>query len=160
MTTAFFKNLMLMTGLALTSFQVQAATATTTVSANIVPISSFVMSGSIVLGEKTNNYRQLTQIKANGASIETSSFNTENTAKLKINSSNNTLYEISISPASPVIDNASNKMEFKTLRTRNNFETLNNDKEQELVIEAVMQDNDTQDSGVYFGTVEINVNYN
>ena len=160
MTNVFFKNLILMTGLTLVSFQILAATATTIVSANIVPISSLVMSGSIVLGENINTYREITQIKANGASIETSSFNTKNAARLKINTSNNTLYEISISPSSPLIDNASNKMEFKTLRTRNNFETLNNNKEQELVIEAVMKDNDTRDPGVYFGTVEINVNYN
>ena len=160
MTNVLFKNLMLITGITFASFQIQAATATTTVSANIVPISSLVMSGSIVLGENIDNYQGITQIKANGASIETSAFNTKNAARLKINSSNNTLYEISISPSSPVIDNASNKMEFKTLRTRNDFETLNNNKEQELVIEAVMKDSATQDSGVYFGTVEINVNYN
>ncbi len=155
-----FNNLMLITGLMLASFQLQAATATTIVSANIVPISSLVMSGSIVLGGNVDTYREITQIKANGASIETSTSNTKNAARLKINSSNNTLYEISISPASPLIDQAANKMEFKTLRTRNNFETLNNNKEQELVIEAVMKDNESQDSGVYFGTVEINVNYN
>ncbi len=160
MTNVLSKNLMLMTGLTLASFQIQSATATTIVSANIVPASSLVMSGSIVLSQGNNAYREYTQIKVNGTSIETSTFNTENTARLKINSSNNTLYEISISPASPLIDQAANKMEFKTLRTRNNFETLNNNKEQELVIEAVMQDNESQDSGEYFGTVEINVNYN
>ena len=160
MTDTLFKHLVLIIGLTVCSFQLQAATATTTVSANIVPISSLVMTGSIVLGEKLDTYRDITKIKANGVRIETSSFNAKNSAKLKINSSQNTVYDISVSPSSSLTDASSNKMEFQTLKALNDFETLNNDKEQELVIEAVMKNNDAESAGAYFGTVEINVNYN
>ena len=160
MTDTLLKHLVLIIGLTVCSFQLQAATATTTVSANIVPISSLVMTGSIVLGEKLDTYRDITKIKANGVRIETSSFNAKNSAKLKINSSQNTVYDISVSPSSSLTDASSNKMEFQTLKALNDFETLNNDKEQELVIEAVMKNNDAESAGAYFGTVEINVNYN
>ena len=160
MTDTLLKHLVLIFCLTVFSFQLQAATATTTVSANIVPISSLVMTGSIVLGKKFDTYRDITKIKANGVSIETSSFNAENSAKLKINSSQNTVYDISVSPSSSLTDTSSNKMEFETLKAINDFETVNNDKEQELVIEAVMKKNDVESAGAYVGTVEINVNYN
>ena len=161
MTDTLLKHLVLIFGLTVFSFQLQAATATTTVSANIVPISSLVMTGSIVLGEKFDTYRDRTKIKANGVSIETSSFNVNNSAKLKINSSQNTVYDISVSPSSSLTDTSSNKMEFQTLKALNDFKTLNNNKEQELVIEAVMKkNNEAESAGAYFGTVEINVNYN
>ena len=70
------------------------------------------------------------------------------------------MYDILVSPSSSLTDASSNKMEFQTLKALNDFETLNNDKEQELVIEAVMKNNDAEGAGAYFGTVEINVNYN
>ena len=160
MINSVIRKLLLVVGLTLISFQINAATATTTVSANIVPKASLFMSGNIILAKNFNTYQDKTQTRANSVNIETSAFNRKNSAKIKINTSHNASYDISISPSSTLTNSSSSKIEIKKIRTLNNFETVNNNTEQELVIEAVLKDADSEDAGFYFGTVEINVNYN
>jgi hypothetical protein len=160
MTSTIYKLTAIIAGLFFINFQTVAASATTTVSANIVPLTSLFMSDNITLREKTDIYQNKTQTKLNGVNIETSLFNSNNSAKIKINSPNNKTYDISITPTSVLADRSANKMEFKTLRVLNNFDPSKNNKEQELVIEAVIKNNGAKESGLYIGTVEIIVNYN
>lgn len=160
MTKIIYKLSALILGLLFISFQTQAASATASVSANIVPQTSLYMSDHIILKERSDGLLNKAQSKLNGPNIETSSFNSNNTAKIKINSSQNVSYDISITPTSILTDNSENKMEVKSVRVLNDFDPTNNNKEQELLIEAVVKENDEGDDGFYFGTVEINVNYN
>lgn len=160
MTSTIYKLSALIAGLFLICLQVHAASATTTVSANIVPHTSLFMSDSISLRENPESYQQKSQTKLNGVTIETRSYNSDNLAKIKINSTHNESYDISITPTSILTDHSENKMEFKTLRVLNSFDPSKNNKDQELIIEAVIKNSDVKENGLYFGTVEINVNYN
>lgn len=160
MTIITSKQSLLVTGLLSTSFLIQAATATTTISANIVPKTSFFISDSITLNRAAESYEDNERSKLNGVDIKTSSYNSDNSAKIKINSSHNESYDISISPQTELSGKSSTVMEIKTMKTHNGFDSVNNNKDQELVIEAVIKDSETRNKGVYFGTVEINVNYN
>ncbi len=150
----------LLISLSVISFQLTAATATTTVSANIVPISSFAMSDNIFLSRIINARQESAQTKANGARIDSGTLIVKKPTKVKINSSHNTVYDITISPSSILKDRASSKIEIKRLRALNNFDPLNNNAEQALMIEAITMDSNGQNGGFYSGSVEVNVNYN
>ena len=160
MTNTSLKQFALVILLLLTNFQLEAASATATVSANVVPNTSFAMTGSIILSNNINNIQNEIHTKLNNINVVTSSFNNNKSARVKINASHNANYDISISPSPPIINGKSNKIKFHQLEIQNSFNSLNNNREQDLIIEAIIEDADANDTGAYIGTIEINVNYN
>jgi len=160
MLDTLLKQMLFVTLLFVISFQIIAASATATVSANIVPKASLFMSGNIIMSKSSIPYSAKTLNKLNGINIETTSFNNKKSAKIIINTSHNANYDISISPSSTLNYGLSDKVKITHIQSHNNFESLNNNQEQELIIEAVIKDQDNLDKGSYIGTVEINVNYN
>ena len=162
MTNISFRQLILITGLILVSYQVKAAsiTATASISANIVPVSSLGLSDINILNKNHEAHSNEIQTKANSAFIRTSLFKTKDSTKLEIETyhNNSIAYDISVSPFLPLTDSLSNTI--KNSQTYNNFELLKNTNKQEFEIEVIQKDNAVPDTGSYFGYVEINVNYN
>lgn len=162
MTNVLFRQLILITGLILVSYQVKAAsiTAIAPISANIVPISSLGLSDINILDKKHDAHSNEIQTKANSAIIRTSLFKSKYSTKLKIETyhNNGIAYDISVSPFMPLTESLSNKT--NDSRTYNNIELLKNTNKQEFEIEVIQKDNVVTDTELNFGYVEINVNYN
>ena len=160
MLDTLLKQMLFITLLFIISFEITAASATATVSANIVPNTSLLMSGNIIMSKSSIPYSAKKLNKINGINIETISFNSKGAAKIKINASHNANYDISVSPSSTLSYGLLGKVKITQIQSHNNFSSSNNNQEQELIIEAVIEDPDFLDNGTYIGTVEINVNYN
>lgn len=159
MANRLFNKLFMVFGLLFISNPLHAATATATISANVVPRATLLMTGSILLGSEASTVDD-SQTKVNVIQVKTTSFNSTSKAKIIVNTSHNAAYDISISPSSTLSSSTEKILKIKTLRTNNSFESDNNDKEQNLVIEAEVSNTGTQGAELYIGTVEINVNYN
>ena len=159
MTTNLFKRFLLFSGLLFTCFEIDAATATATVTVNIVPISSLAISDSIELTIKPDNDNNKNYPVVDSGSIIMSSLNAKKSAKLKINSYKNRIYDISISSSS-TLASSSNKIELTNMKLLNSLELSSNNEEQEFIVEGVIIKPDNKYMGSYFGTTEININYN
>ena len=161
MTNNFSKKILLIIGLAPVIFEANAATATATVSANIVPASSFSMSESIQLSTAAEKNSDVQQTLINNNHIEISSLGNNNAAKVKIISYHNNIYDLSISSKSILTDsNSSNKIKIDNLEIHNNSPSLNRINEQGLIIKGVLTKPDSKNTGSYSGSTEITVNFN
>ena len=135
------------------------ATAVATATATIVPHSEFAISDVIKLGLKPDmdNDKEYSTINRSGAVM--SSLNANNMAKIKINSSHNRIYNISVLPHQD-ITNDSNKIKFKNMKVANELELLNSKGEQELILEGTIIKPNIKYKSSYFDTVDITMNYN
>ena len=157
-----FRRLSLITGLILFSAHVIAAsvTAKTTITANIVPMSSLGLSNIEVPDRKLSTDLRQTETKANGVIIRTNLSNTRNSAKLKIDTYHNSgvAYDISVSPYTPLSTTTSDKI--KTSRLHNDTGSINNTSQQAFEVEVRLNDTADKETERYSGAVEITVNYN
>ncbi len=161
MTNNLSKKVLLIIGLAPVIFEANAATATATVSANIVPASSFSISENIQLSMAAKKNSDVQQTIINNNRIEISSLNSKDAVKVKIISGHNNTYDLSISSKSILTSsNSSNKIKIDSLRLRKDTPSLNSNNEQELIIEGVLTKPGSKNTGPYSGTTEITVNYN
>ena len=160
MTNNLSKKILLIVGLVPVIFEANAAaTATATVTANIVPASSFSISESIRLSTTSEKNSDEQQRLINNNHLEISSLNNTNAVKAKIISHNN-IYDLSISSNSIMTSsNSSNKIEINSLKIHNNTPSLNRNNEQWLIIEGVLTKPDSKNRS-HSGTTEITVNYN
>lgn len=149
----FIRNIILLIGLSLCNISAQAATAYANVSARVVALSSFTMTDSIVLSGIRNNNN-----KENKGLLELSTFDTKNAAKFKVSSSNNQIYDISISSATAFSD-GDNLLEINNFKILNNLNNSNFNGEHEIKLGgAVLQDAGNNRS--YKGQTTITINYN
>lgn len=162
MANKLYKEILLIVGLGTVIFEANAAaTATTTVTANIVPASSFSISENfhqnIIPEEKSDVLRS----PVNNNRIEISSFDNKNTVKVKIISYHNNTYNLSIASQSILTGpDASNRIKIDKLEVDDSSPSLNSNNEQGLIIEGVLTIPGSNYTGSYSGTTEITVNYN
>ena len=156
------KKTLLIIGLASVIFEADAATIiTATISANIVPASSFSISESIHLNISPEKNSDVQQTLINNSRIETSSLSNKNAVKVKIISYQNNIYDLSISSESILTNsNSPNKIKIGNLKVHNTTPSLNSNNEQELTIGAALTKPDSKSTSSYTGTTEITVNYN
>lgn len=155
------KIILLTMGMASVAFDTNAATATATVTANIVPASSFSISESIQLSTAAEKNNDVQQTLINNNRIEISSLNSKDAVKVKIISGHNNTYDLSISSKSILTSSkSSNKLEIDSLKLHKDTPSLNHNNEQGLIIEGVLTKPDSKSTGPYSGITEITVNYN
>ena len=162
MTNNSSKKILLIIGLSPVIFEANAAaTATATVTANVVPASSFSISESIHLNTAPEKNSDVQRTLIDNNRVEISSLNNKDAVKVKINSYQNNIYDLSISSKSVLTSsNSSNKIKIDNLKIHNNIPSLNSNNEQGLIIEGVLTKPDSKNTGPYSGTTEITVNYN
>jgi hypothetical protein len=155
------KKTLLIIGLASVIFEADAATIiTATISANIVPASSFSISESTPLNITPEKNSDIQRTQTNNSRIETSSLINKNAVKVKIISGQNIISDLSISSKSVLTDSKSlNKIKVSNWKLHSNTPSLNSNNEQELTIEALPTEPDSKNTRSYSGTTEITVNY-
>ena len=121
---AALRQIILVLLLALISNSSLAATAYATITANIVPWSSFALSNPIILSQTTSEKILSTQI--------------DNQARISVRSSRNISYSISISSSGESINASGKKIALEHLQILNNKQQTNI--ESKLEIQAVVSD--------------------
>ena len=162
MTNKLSKKILLIIGLSTVIFEADAAaTATATVTANIVPISSFSISESFQQRITHEENSDAQQALINNNRIAISSLNNKNAVKVEIISYHNDIYDLSISSNSILCSpDSSTRMKIDHMKIHNNTPSLNSNNGQALIIEGLLTKPDSNYTGPYSGTTEITVNYN
>ena len=162
MTNDLSKKFLLIIGLATVVYEANAAaTATTTVTANIVPVSSFSISENFHQNIKPEESSDVLRTPVNNNRIEISSLDNKNAVKVKIISYHNNSYNLSISSQSILTGpDSSNRVKIDKLEIGHSTPSLNSNNEQGLIIKGILTIPDSNNTGSYSGTTEITVNYN
>ena len=163
MAIGMLKNAFILFGLSSITLSAEAgssATAITTISANIVPAASFSVIEPVLLRQGTSqsagSSQHHTAISNHGDHVIPSSVEP---AKLKINSSQNLIYDVSLPSAVGISGNeggASTRIGYSS--SKNNAQVQN--KEVLLEIDAAVSSDKTPKTGTYQGLFDITVNYN
>lgn len=156
------KKILLIIGLATVVYEANAAaTATATVTANIVPASSFSISESFHQSITPENNSDVQRTLINNNRIEISSLDNKNAVKVKIISYHNNTYNLSISSQSILTGpDSSSRIKIDNLEINDSAPSLNSNNEQGLIIEGILTIPDNNNTGSYSGPTEITVNYN
>ncbi len=161
MTNDLSKKILLIIGLAPVIFEADAATATATVSANIVPASSFSITKNSRQSTPFEKQSDVQRAPINSNRIETGSFNNKSEVIVKIISHHNNIYDLSMSPEYTLTSSYSlNRTKTDHLKAGNNTPSLNSNNEQGLIIEGILTKPGSKNTSLYSGTTEITVNYN
>lgn len=136
------------------------ATATTTISANIVPAASFTARDSVVLIPRGPGQGGGNESVSNQASSATGlTLDTIGTARFSINSSNNVIYDLSIPASVDARSNAAN-MTTRIDEFRHVDHPYRNIEEYQLRLNGAVDRIDRAGDGTFRGLLDITVNYN
>ena len=143
------------------------ATAITTITANIVPAASFSVTAPIILNRQTSNPASRSNVSqeedilkpafAGGAMLRTT--DTNYPAKIRINSSQNLIYDVSM-PSHISASNNKRKIKAYINHTLEADAQLNINEGYELEIGGSLKDDAEKNNGAYHGVIDITVNYN
>jgi len=143
------------------------ATATTTITANIVPAASFSVTAPIILNRQTSNPAPRSNVSqeqniskptfTNSAMLRTT--DTNNPARFRINSNQNLIYDVSM-PSHISASNNKRKIKAYISHTLDADARLNINQGYELEISGSLKDDAEKKNGTYHGDIDITVNYN
>ncbi len=143
------------------------ATAITTITAKIVPAASFSVSESILLSRQAAASNRTTishhpahaAAPVSGNSVILNTINSENSAKFRVDSSQDMAFNISMSSSVLITDNTKN-ITANISRRHPDKGQLNINEEHELKIDGVVSSTESRNTGAYHGLIDITVNYN
>ena len=160
MIDSLFKKTSLLAGLLVVCIESLAdATATATVTVNVVPGSSFFVSDSIELNEKHGQLTIKESKNRDQATVVLSSLYTRKPVVFKVIPYDDRIYNISISSSS-ILANSSGSIKLGNMKIAGESGLSGEGEEKVLVIEGEITRTNEVQNDPFIGITEINLNYN